>query len=331
MTMYDHAADEGLLRSRAARAAALLALAAAFMFLPPRLSGWLRRPVQAALRPGQLAAAAAGEQIDSGLARLRGLLAASDHYAELEQRVQRLQSDNARLQAAVLALSQNDTPAHDISLPAPEKTAPLVTTRLIEARVIGQQLQSLLAPEASLAAGNADGLRPRAWALDAAPALIDQGTAAGIGKGGLILSGRRVLGKVRETTAHTSRLEHPASAGYRDLVQLAYRHGDRITLGPRGVLEGTGEPLCRVRRVPVTQSVSVGDVLLTAGGEGIASAGLYYGEVVRVERPAGATHWEIWMQPAVGARWPDKVAVVSATVTGIAAAALHSDAKEFAR
>jgi cell shape-determining protein MreC len=159
-------------------------------------------------------------------------------------------------------------------------------------------------------------LQPEDWVVDGGPAILDQGRGAGLAAGQLVLAGRRVLGKLIEAGPHTSQVRRPTDPGYRELVQLAYRRSEQWSPGPRGLLEGTGEPLCRIRLVPITEAVTVGDGVLLAGGEGILPHALYYGEIVRVERPAGATHWELWMQPALGNRWPETVAVVSATMPG---------------
>jgi cell shape-determining protein MreC len=252
------------------------------------------------------------------LARVRGVLSSSQRYEDLERQIEALRTRNAQLEAAAIALATKSNDRAD-SLPPLQSTTPLVTARLVEARVIGRHLQSLLQHEATLDLGAAAGLKPGAWTLDATSCLIDQGLDVDLRRGELVLAGRRVLGKVSATTGRTSRVQHPTDAGYRDLVQLAYRQGTRISLGPRGLLEGTGEPLCRVRMIPVTESVSIGDLLLAAGSEGVAAGGLLYGEVVCVERPAGATHWEVWMRPAVSGKWPDRVAVVTASVDDAAA------------
>ncbi|NUQ37657.1 MAG: hypothetical protein HUU23_07620 [Caldilineales bacterium] len=313
MTLYDRAPAQRWTTSPRRRFAILLASALALALLPVDWSRPLRRLVDDALRPGQVATTRAAETIDGGLARLRGLLSSSQRYAELERQLDELRTRNAQLQATALMLAEQDSNELN-SLPPVKPTASLVTARLMQARVIGQHLQSLVRDEATLDLGTAAGLRDGAWAIDANGCLIDQGAQSLLRRGELVLAGRRVLGKISQAGTYTSHVQRPTGAGYRDLVQLAYRQDKRLTLGPRGVLEGTGEPLCRVRMVPVTESVSVGDILLTAGSEGIASSGLLYGEVVRVERPAGASHWEIWMRPAANGRWPDEVAVVTAVV-----------------
>ncbi len=69
-------------------------------------------------------------------------------------------------------------------------------------------------------------------------------------------------------------------------------------------------PMARVRLVEVTRPVSVGDLVYTAAEKGVLPAPLLYGRVVRLQRPIGAAHWEIWMQPALAADEPQQVAVL---------------------
>ena len=111
----------------------------------------------------------------------------------------------------------------------------------------------------------------------------------------LVLAGRSIWGKTVNVAAHIATVRRTTDAGYRDVVQLASWHDDRLRLGPRGVLEGTGEAEARVRLVPTTESVSVGDVLLATGSEGLLESRLTYGQVTWML--AESESLEIWMRP----------------------------------
>jgi cell shape-determining protein MreC len=176
-----------------------------------------------------------------------------------------------------------------------EPTAALLTTRPLAARVLGERARGLLASLAILDVGASHGLT--AGALVLGEAQLDVGDDSGLAPGHLVLLGREVWGQIVSVDRWTSAARHMTQPGYRDLVQLAHPSGDRFRQGPHGVLEGTGDPLCRLRMVAVTEPVCVGDVVLTDGG-GTLSEPLCYGAVVRVEQPRGAAHWEIWVQPA---------------------------------
>ena len=145
-----------------------------------------------------------------------------------------------------------------------------------------------------------DGVEPDAWVVDA-PALLDRGEDARIRPGQPVAHGRCVWGKIVEVAAHTAVVQAVTEPGYRDLVQIAS--------GPQGILEGTGEPLCRIRLVEATAPVAVGDTVFTAAGRGVLPVPLVYGKIVRLQRPVAATHWDLWMQPAVAQR-PERVSVL---------------------
>ena len=67
--------------------------------------------------------------------------------------------------------------------------------------------------------------------------------------------------------------------------------------------------------VEVTEAVSVGDLVFSAAARGILPDPLLYGRITRVERPTGAAHWEIWMEPAVAHLVPETVAVLRAELS----------------
>jgi hypothetical protein len=71
--------------------------------------------------------------------------------------------------------------------------------------------------------------------------------------------------------------------------------------------------LARVRRVDVTEPVAVGDAVYAASDQGVLPQPLLYGFVVRVQRPVGAAHWEIWMKPALDGE-PESVVVLRAQI-----------------
>jgi cell shape-determining protein MreC len=317
MTMYDRSASQPRWSSPALQIGALLAIAVLLTLLPAAWSAALKRPVQWLLRPGLAVAMHCGESVDHCCARLRGVLSDSAGYADLERRLEECQTQNAQLRAAAFAAWQQAAEHRSDDFAWLEPTKPLISLRLVEARVLGRRAQSLLERAALLEVGVQDGVRSEDWVVDGGPAVLDQGASAELAAGHLVLAGRRILGKLTDTAASISHVRRATDPGYRDLVQLAYRNSEQWSPGPRALLEGTGEPLCRIRLVPVTQAVSVGDVVLLAGAEGVLPHALVYGQIVRVERPAGATHWELWMQPALSDRWPESVAVVTTAIDGI--------------
>ena len=322
MTIYDRpAAHRGWLPPGLGRLA-FCAAAATLIVLPRRLTEPLKTPLVVMLRPALAATAGAGRGLQSVLARIGGLTARSAHVARLEQQLEELQARNERLEAAALVSLPSAGDAENEALLAAIPTRPLVACRLVEARVLGRRAQTFLERRELLDAGKSDGVETDAWVLDVPSALLDQGRGSGLEAGTLVLAGRRVWGKVVSAGEHVSQVRRAVEPGYRDLVRLAHVQSGKLALGPRGVLEGVGENLCRIRLVPVTEAVSLGDVVLTDGGEGLTSVPFLYGQVIKLEQPAGATHWDIWMRPALSED-PETVAVLSAAVSLADAAQGH--------
>jgi hypothetical protein len=56
-------------------------------------------------------------------------------------------------------------------------------------------------------------------------------------------------------------------------------------------------------------------LVFSAAARGILPDPLLYGRIARLERPTGAAHWEIWMEPAVAESAPETVAVLRAELS----------------
>lgn len=254
----------------------------------------IRAAAMAVLRPGQIAATGLQCRAKRVSAAVRSHFRTSARLAEAEAEIERLERENRRI-AAQLVAAQLVATRNQRSDASERDEDRLLQVDCVEALVLGSQARAYLARRRLLAAGSRDGVQPDAW-------VIDRGADAEIDSGRLVVSGRCVWGKIVEIGPYTSTVQCVNEPGYRDLVQIAG--------GPQGVLEGTGESLCRIRLVEVTEPVSVGDAVTTTTGRGVLPGGLPYGEVVRLERPVGAAHWEIWMQPAIAPDEPQHVGVL---------------------
>jgi len=306
--------DGGNLKRRLASPAALLAvgimLGVGSMLAPGRFSGTMKGAMAMVLRPGQLGVLRLRQRGGQIAAAVKVHFHTAEQLAELRRQRDRLEQDNRRLAAELAAAkSHSPDPADD---PAGQPAGPLLLTRCLQARVLGQQARAYLGRHHLLDLGSRAGVEPDALVLETPPGLIDQGDNAGLETGQLVLSQGRVWGKVVDVATATSTVRTVTEPGYRDLVQLAGpKAGNRHPPAwPQGILEGTGEPLARVRLIEVTEPIAVGDLVYTAGAQGLLPRPLLYGRVVRVRRPVGAAHWEIWMEPAVVPGRPEQVAVL---------------------
>jgi len=288
-----------------------LAAALVLALLPDDWSVELKDAAAVALRPGQQAALTARRHGEQAVARVRAQFQNADRLAETEGEVDRLTRENRALKAQLLATLATETPADE-----PPGDEPLLRVRAVRGRVLGRQARSFLQRKGMLDVGSEAGVSPADLVVPDAAAVIDWGEDADLQAQWPVLAGGCVWGKVAEVGRHATSVVRVTEPGYRDLVRIAGPQAshDALNRAPQGVLEGTGEPLARVRRVDVTEPVEVGDVVYAAGGQGVVDRPLVYGHVARIERPVGASHWDIWVQPAVGPDEPRHVIVVCTEV-----------------
>jgi cell shape-determining protein MreC len=282
------------------------AVSAAIWFLPAGYTAAVKGCVGAALRPAQVGLLTARAGVASIASQIEMHGNTVQRLAKSEADRLRLEEENRRL-AAELALLRSRTAEGEHR----QSDARLLVAGCIPARVLGRQARDFLAGDGILDVGSRAGVRGEALVVGGPKSFLDQGANRRLESEELVLAQGRVWGKIVEVGPQTSTVRTPCEPGFRDLVRLgvASADGRPPRLGPQGLLEGTGEPLARVRRVDVTEPVAVGDAVYTASGQGVLPAPLLYGFVVRVQRPVGAAHWEIWMKPALDCE-PESVVVL---------------------
>ena len=296
---------------RAALAAGLV-VSIGLMLMPVRWTGLVKGAVGTVLRPGQLGVRQLRDQGGWIAHLLKERFDAIVRLAESERQRRQLEEENRRLAAELATAESRSSTLPDGS--AQGADGRLLVTQCVPARVLGQQARAFLARHHLLDVGSRAGIEPDLMVVDLPPRLIDRGSDARFRAGQLVLSEGRVWGKIVEVGPLTSTVQTVTEAGYRDLVRLGGPRagGSGSSAGPQGMLEGTGEPLARIRLIEVTEPVAAGDPVYGAAGKGLLPEPLLYGRVVRVERPVGAAHWEIWMEPAVAPGVPERVAVLRA-------------------
>jgi hypothetical protein len=301
--------------------AMLLVAAAAAHFMPERIVDPLRGAWSALLRPAQIVTTSAVDFTRDRWARLQAGWADRKRLVESEQEIVELREQNRRLAAAVAAARVGELESARCGSSG-SPTEPLLRAEAVDVRVLGQTAQTFLRGQEVLDFGSRAGAGRGALVIDAGPKsdsaadranpLLDAGSDLGFRSGRLVLAGRRVWGKLATVGSHTSVVQRITDRGYRDAVQLVcHDDGAEATarLGPRGVLVGNGEALCRIELVETTEPVSVGDEVSTIA-DGVVPAPLIYGRIARVEGPPAGAHWQIWMEPAMGADAPRQVAVL---------------------
>ncbi len=281
-----------------------LVLAVVLMALPASWTAARKGNVAAMLRPGHVVVLGLRAQVESIVARAANHLDTARKLAEAHREQARLAAENRRLTAELAAEQRRSASAEPDDA---ERSSRLLHARWVDARVLGQFARAFLARRHLLDAGSEHGVQADA-------PVIDRGRDAGVEAGQVVVGEGRVWGKVTEVGRLTSVVRTLTEPGYRDLVQLG-------PSGPEGILEGNGEPLARLRHVEVTEPVALGDAVYSAAGRGLLEEALLCGKVVRVERPVGAAHWEIWVEPAVDPARVSSVAVLRAAPDPVRVAA----------
>jgi cell shape-determining protein MreC len=299
---------------RVRRPSVVLALAlggcAVLLTLPERWRAALKSYAADGLRPAQVAVSdarvAAARWVGVAGRRFR----AAGEAAQLQAEIERLREENRRLASQLAALRVEAEP------PA-AATGSLLKPRAVEARVLGRQAMAWLGRAQVLDVGRTSGAENGSLVLTSANSLvIDGGADRRLQPGQLALGENCVWGRVAEVGRYASLVRGVLDVGYRDLVQIVGQKAAARGLrrGPQGVLEGTGGTQAKISRVEVAEPVEVGDLVYTAAELGLLARPALYGHVVRVERPVGAACWEIWMEPTVGRRVPERLSVLTAEV-----------------
>jgi len=273
---------------------------------PAEWTAPLRSRVASILKPGQRVALSLRQRTRWATAQVKAHFGSAVELADARNELQRLSQENRRLTSA---LTGAHAEIQRRSEAAADDTDHLLQARCLPARVMGRQAKAFLGRHRLLDVGSGDGVQPGALVVDY-PEVIDRGGDDQLQSGQLVLQGSRVWGQIAELGPAASVVRTVAEAGYRDVVAVGRPNG------PQGVLEGTGEKLAKIRLVPATEPVAVGDPVFAVATKGVLPVTPLYGHVVRAERPSEAAHWQIWIQPAVRAEEPERVGVLRVELVG---------------
>ena len=287
---------------------ASLVLAVVLALLPASWTEMLKGRAAQIVKPGQTVVIELRDRIHENGRRVGAYFQSSARLAQAEIELADLHKQNDQM-ARELATFR--TQANTRIQASTNQDQPLLHIAAVEARVLGRQSLAFLRERQMLDVGTRSGVHADALVAASAVPILDAGKDTRMVSGRLVLSGCRVWGRIAEVGQVTSTVQKITEAGYRDLVRLAGSSANTAAVGhgPEGILEGTGEPLVRIRNVPATEPVAVGDAVYAADLSAFPAPPLY-GHVVRVERPVGAAHWEIWMQPAMVGESPDRVVIL---------------------
>ncbi len=122
--------------------------------------------------------------------------------------------------------------------------------------------------------------------------LINKGTAQGLMVGFPVLNDQGIVGRITECSWHVSRvmLIVDRSSNVSALLQGSRTHG---------VLQGDGAGGCRLKYIPGTEEVRIGDAVISSGLGGIFPKGIILGSVAAIDKRDGALFQRIDVQPPV--------------------------------
>ncbi len=135
---------------------------------------------------------------------------------------------------------------------------------------------------------------------------IDQGRAAGVVPGMVVVSGDGLLGRVSSVSTNSAKIVLITDAST-SIYAVVQRPESRAS----GIIEGTGQDRLTMKFVSQTAEIQPGDVVVTSGRGGTFPGGIHVGQVVSVQRNDVAPFQQAEVQPAVDARLLDTVLIVA--------------------
>ncbi len=279
-------------------ACVLMLVGMGLYFAPDSTAARVRSAVSDSLRPGQIAARRLTD-----LFREKSMLISSQSDRSRQHELDRLQNQLAEEQARTAALQiqlarLGDLRDREESLPDRLRSLPpLTSSSLIEATVLGEALAERWRKGKLLDRGETSGVRESEMVVKSSRALIDIGRDGNLSPEDGLLLGRCVIGKIERVGRWTSTFLLLTDSGYRGRAQLFHETETGFVFGAKGILEGQGGALCRLKGIAASDAVTVGDAVYTATREGQLSTPLYYGRVVEATLGPSDTEWKILVEP----------------------------------
>ncbi len=133
--------------------------------------------------------------------------------------------------------------------------------------------------------------------------LINKGSADGLRSGMPVIAVQGVVGRVTETSWHSSRV----------LLLTDYNSNIDAEIQDsryRGILQGGGVMGCTLKYVERTEELKSGDLIVTSGIGGIFPKGIPLGTVVNVEKTSIGLFQKVDVLPAVALQKIEEVSVI---------------------
>lgn len=292
--------------------AAMIAAAVGLYLAPGNITAPIKSAVRDSAYPGHRAVELSIESVRTVAARMPGTAedvldaeSPNEPSPETALELRRLQIENARLHQQIRSAKRTG-----VSPYRNNPAEPLLLDELITAEVFGKETATLWRAGVFINMGRNENLRESDLILQSDAPLVDAGTDSALETGYPVFAGRCVYGRISNVGRWTSTVEHVADRKFRGHAQIVTNSGQGYHFGAQGVLEGTGDDLCRLTLIPASAPVAVGDGVYTNSEQGTFPFPMYYGRITRAELKPGESHWQIEVQPAAAATPPGKVQIL---------------------
>ncbi len=291
-----HISDKGSIRTAVMLTAAGIGIA----FAPDDATDRVRIIAYDVLQPGQQVARSTVNWL-----RLKSSL-----YIEAIEQAQAQEEYNDQLEETQLALRRlqiKNATLHEVLqnpvgdrhwAPGSIAPSPLAVPDMLHANLIGEESAELWRAGLIVDVGSNSQLVESSYVLEDPLPLIDRGHDVGLSEGLPAYAGRVVVGKVARVGHWSSTIQPVTHQEFSALAQLARAGSQGVHYGAKGILEGTGSKTCRMRFVESTFAVSVGDLVVSGGRDGLFPFPVFFGTVVKADLGSDAPHWEIEVAPA---------------------------------
>jgi cell shape-determining protein MreC len=185
----------------------------------------------------------------------------------------------------------------------------LVNFIALKANVLSQSGLPGRLREAIIDAGRSHGLQRSQLVVEGNGIVIDKGADHGLQPGQKVAHGTAVIGRIAKTSQWVGLVQPITHLEFSSAVQIVKLEPQGASFGAKGLLEGTGDGLCRITGIAYTEAVAVGDEVFSADLDGVNGPRLYYGRIIHAQFSAGG-RWDIKVKPAFDANEITEVGVV---------------------
>lgn len=133
--------------------------------------------------------------------------------------------------------------------------------------------------------------------------LVDKGAVDGLEKDMTAITPSGLAGRIYQVMPRTARVLLITDRGSSLAVRVQRTRDE-------GILEGTGEGLCRLKYIRQSSELKAGDILLSSGLDGIFPEGLIIGTVSKVERKGPGFFQEVDVTPATDITRLEEIVIV---------------------